>query len=534
MQNMVRDIRWLEKMADGLAAAREAKKPVVLKPAGQGMDDSRTQWCPAATQTRALSFSDPAVAHLIGNAFVPVAFSMNLWGPGRDDEARTFVMQHPANGLSDLYPQDLFVVDPEGALLGRLRFDADPAETLAFLKDILRQRPDLAPAEGPDAYDLPAPTLPGELALDELQRRYDQGDRAALVAKLEAWLDQYEETLPQSAVLARVLLGGARYHAGDFDGADAAWGEVIQLYPDSPLRHRAYYNRVEQGSFPSVPHPDVAGRKPPPISRRGIIVPNAAVRERNMADVESNRRYQMSSPGLPFVLIAPGTFTMGGTPAVQARELPVRRVTLTRPYLIAAWPVTNRVWSRFRPGDVLEGDETGLAGDLPIVGVSWDDAQEFCGFLSRQEGRKYRLPTEAEWEFAARGGLDSKMFPWGDEPATPEKCNYVNPRPVPVGCYPPNGYGLFDMVGNNFEWTGDFYLKDAFARTASEVTDPAGPTAEDVAAYSPDGARARVVRSGGWMSNEMSKVNCHTSWRLGWPEDFNWGNIGFRLVTEVD
>src|SRR5262245_44690874 len=121
---------------------------------------------------------------------------MNLHGAGRDDEGREFVLRHPAPGRSDLYPPDMFVVDPEGTLLGRLPFDASVEETIGFLKDILRRRPDLAPPDGPDAFDLPSPSLPGELELAELQQRYEQGDKAALVGELEHWLDTYADELP--------------------------------------------------------------------------------------------------------------------------------------------------------------------------------------------------------------------------------------------------------------------------------------------------------------------------------------------------
>ena len=481
-----------------------------------------------------MSFSEPAVAHLLAGAFVPVVFSMHLCGPGRDDEGREFVLSHPAPGRSDLYPPDLFVLDPHGALLGRLPFDASADETLTFLKDILRGRPDLAPADGPDAFDLPPPSLPGELALAELQRRYEQGNKAELVGELEAWIDAYADALPESAALARVMLGGARYHADDIGGADAAWESVLRLHPDSPLRHRATYNRIEQGSFPSVPHSDVVEHQVPSIAKRGIVVPDPARREHNLVQIEHDSRYLQALPGLPFVRIPDGIFTMGGTPAVQIREVPTRRVTLRRAYLLSAWPVTQQVWSRFRPDDVRCDEREGLAGQLPMVGISWLNANEFCQYLSQLEGRTFRLPTEAEWEFAARGGLEGRMYPWGDEPATPDRCNYLNRRPVPVASYPPNGYGLFDMVGNNFEWTADFYLKDAYARTASEVVDPTGPNADDALTYSPDKTRSRVVRGGGWMSNEMSKINCRNSWRLGWPESFNRGNVGMRIVLEAD
>jgi len=88
----------------------------------------------------------------------------------------------------------------------------------------------------------------------------------------------------------------------------------------------------------------------------------------------------------------------------------------------------------------------------PLVNVTWQEASDYC------RARGGRLPTEAEWEYAARGGLLRKLFPWGDEPADPMRANYIVSglkTTTPVGSYPPNGYGLYDMSGNVWEWTAD-------------------------------------------------------------------------------
>src|SRR4029077_10517586 len=172
----------------------------------------------------------------------------------------------------------------------------------------------------------------------------------------------------------------------------------------------------------------------------------------------------------------------------------------------SAWPVTRAVWRRFRPDDYPGDEGSGLAGGLPAGQHSWIEMAEFSEFLSRQSGRTFRLPTEAEWEYAARGGLVEKAHPWGDEPPTPERCNYLHTRPVPVACYPSNGYGLFDCVGNNFEWVSDFYLKDAYAKTSAEVTAPLGPTIAEVESSGLEACR--VVRGGGWLGNPMRLINC--------------------------
>jgi formylglycine-generating enzyme required for sulfatase activity len=130
----------------------------------------------------------------------------------------------------------------------------------------------------------------------------------------------------------------------------------------------------------------------------------------------------------------------------------------------------------------------------PVVYVSWDDAMAYCEWLSRQRGKRVRLPTEAEWEYAARGGLSGKQYPWGDE--DPDgKANFGNSYASAwsagagqclknVDSFQANGYGLFNMAGNVWEWCADWYDKDYYQ--ASPSRNPAGPTSRP----------SRVLRGG--------------------------------------
>ncbi len=392
-----------------------------------------------------MSLSDPRVSRLLNEAFVPVVFSMHLQGPGVDDPARAFINAQRPQGQSDIHPPDTYVVDPDGQVLGHIRYDAGVPETLAFLRDILKAHPQLAPPD-PLLVSPAPPADDAEATLLALEARYDSDDKAGLVADLEAWLAQHADRLPGAAALARTLLAGALYYAGDLAGAQHHWQRIVDEHPDHPVRHRAAYNLIEPNAWPSPVHPELRDARHPDVAERGLIVPSPDLRAANLARVASDDRYVQVRPHLPFARIPAGTFTMGGSPALQARELPNRRVTLSRPFLLSAWPVTRRLWRHFRPDAFPGALSEGLAGDLPALQISCDEADAFVAFLSARDGRRYRLPTEAEWEYAARGGLEGKAHPWGDEPPDPTRCNYLNPRAVPVACYPPNGYGLFDNV----------------------------------------------------------------------------------------
>jgi formylglycine-generating enzyme required for sulfatase activity len=151
----------------------------------------------------------------------------------------------------------------------------------------------------------------------------------------------------------------------------------------------------------------------------------------------------------------------------------------------------------------------------PVVIVTWDRAQQFCGTVGG------RLPTEAEWEFAARGGREGSIYPWGDQPPTvnPGAVNgaaFENERPHPVQSFAPNAYGLYDMAGNVWEWTADaigLYSADA-------VTDPQGPAS----------GRARIVRGGSFGDDpENLRVSNRTP---NQPGSVN-VNVGFRCGRDV-
>jgi len=242
------------------------------------------------------------------------------------------------------------------------------------------------------------------------------------------------------------------------------------------------------------------------------------------------------------LLIPAGKFLMGSTPeqAVQAIkdgtdkkwaewEQPQHEVELSE-YFIGKYPITNTQYQAFvqetknRPPSGWDGENYPIEkSDHPVVNVSWADAQAYCKWLSQKTGKQYRLPTEAEWEKAARGG-DGRIYPWGDV-FDPQKANIIETKignTTPVGQFSQAGgdspYGCADMVGNVWEWCADwFYEKEYKNRSSQAVKDPPGPWNGD----------ARVRRGGTWGSNrDFARCAC----RHGAVADYIGHNLGFRLA----
>ena len=191
-------------------------------------------------------------------------------------------------------------------------------------------------------------------------------------------------------------------------------------------------------------------------------------------------------------------------------ERPVHRVRVA-PFRLYRFQVTNAHFAEFRR----------FACDcatLPITNVNWFDASDFCAWLSRRWNLPVRLPTEAEWEFAARGGLEQKRFPWGDTPPESRDSYSVRWRtgPEPVATSEPNGYGLFDMCENVHEWCSDWYDPSYYA--VSPKDNPPGPDT---------GAR-RSSRGGAWR-HQIKIARCAA--RSSIPPEFRYADYGFRVAV---
>lgn len=210
-------------------------------------------------------------------------------------------------------------------------------------------------------------------------------------------------------------------------------------------------------------------------------------------------------------------------------------------------PLNNHmIWWEYVPGANWrhpEGKDSDLKGreKHPVVHISWFDALAYCKWKSEATGHQYRLPTEAEWEYAARGGLAKREYMWGDEqtPGGKHMANIWQGRfpnhntvadgfrgTAPVGSFPPNGYGLFDMAGNVWEWCADWYLPDYYAR--SPAKNPQGPDTS----YDPNepGVMKRVQRGGSYLCTDLYCGAFRPSTRMKTSPDTGLSHAGFRCV----
>jgi formylglycine-generating enzyme required for sulfatase activity len=162
-------------------------------------------------------------------------------------------------------------------------------------------------------------------------------------------------------------------------------------------------------------------------------------------------------------------------------------------------------------------DKAGFNDDKqPVGGISWDDARGYCKWLSAQTGKAFRLPSDAEWEYAARGGKEGTRFSWGESLDPRQACFGGTAAPVPVGMFPANGFGLHDMIGNVWQWCEDKYEDCSYGIKAKN--NPTGkPTADN-----------RVLRGGSYLTTNL--LNLWIAYRHEDPMDLRHECLGFRVA----
>ena len=241
---------------------------------------------------------------------------------------------------------------------------------------------------------------------------------------------------------------------------------------------------------------------------------------------QSNQTFADCRNGCPQLAVVPaGTFKMGSTEARFLRERPQHQVVIGRPFAMAQHEVTFDEWGHCVTSGHCQGDISTNGwgrGNQPVINVTWGDANEYTGWLSKVTGRRYRLPSEAEWEYSARAGT-SDYFSFGNDDNELPKYGWFaensESHPHPVGTKLPNKFGLFDMHGNVSEWTADC-ANENYERAPS-----------DGSAWTTGQCLTRVFRGGSWLHGQRVARSANRDWLLGEDrKDF----IGFRVARDLE
>ena len=374
---------------------------------------------------------------------------------------------------------------------------------------------------------------------------------------------------PSSASIWRGLRGGA-------------WGNLESLCRAS-FRNKsgANYRSPNQGfrvliAVDTVKESLKRNKKPaaaPPPAKAPFDAKQARAHQEAWAKHLGTTVETTSSVGAKLILIPPGEFLMGSTDEqiaaalkaadeinanqqtkdrIQKAESPQHVVIITKPFLMSATEVSISQFRKFVETTkyVTEAERYGfgdsashvqddkvtdeqkqrnwrrpgsaVADDSPVAQISWNDAVEYCKWLSEQEKRTYRLPTEAEWEYACRAGTTTQ-YSFGDNYAELAKYGWHDKNAAgkshPVGTLLPNPFGLFDMHGNVQEWCGDYFDEKWYEKKSAN--DPLGPTA----------GFNRVLHGGFWSNNA---THCRSAYRVSSEPSARFYNIGFRCVSVID
>ncbi len=247
--------------------------------------------------------------------------------------------------------------------------------------------------------------------------------------------------------------------------------------------------------------------------------------EAAMAPNESGVVFQDCAVCPEMTVIPAGSFIMGSD-GRHKYERPSRQVTITRPFAMGVYEVTFDEWQAcFFDGACAQvpDDHKWGKGRRPVMNITWFDTQTYLAWLSKKTGHNYRLPTEAEWEFAARGGTTTEFW-WGDEVgenlANCRDCKspWSKKGSAPVGSFKPNPFGLYDVHGNEWEWLQDCW-------------NPSHRGAPSDGSARLDGdCQFRVIRSGSWYY--FSK-NMRSAWRFKNDARVKSYGIGMRVLREL-
>jgi sulfatase modifying factor 1 len=230
----------------------------------------------------------------------------------------------------------------------------------------------------------------------------------------------------------------------------------------------------------------------------------------------------------PHLVSIPAAWFLMGSASGQDCERPVHRVWVDA-FQLAATQITNAEYAHFLCASGSQpppfwNDKDFNHPQHPVVGVSWFSADHYCQWLASQTGRTYSLPTEAQWERAARGDLEQQDFPWGNDPqqSLPDYATRWQTGPEPVARYFPNPFGIYNLCDNVHEWCSDWYDPNYYA--TSPERNPRGPEPSSAA------GQRKSSRGGSWRHHiKVSRCSARSSI----PPEFQYADYGFRVACAV-
>ena len=324
-------------------------------------------------------------------------------------------------------------------------------------------------------------------------------------------------------VLGRVP-GVNWYRVATSDGAQGyVFAPLVHMTPAAESRTEA--NPPPQPEKAQPEKQQAAVPSPPPAEQQVAATTPPAPGSGAVRNHSKSNSFQ-DCPECPvMVRIQPGTFTMGSDQGDRS-ERPAHKVTIAKPFALGAYEVTVAEWRACVDGGGCPDGMprmTNANDNTPIHNISWQEAQAYAKWLSQKTGQRYRLPTEAEWEFAARGGTSGRYW-WGGEPGVYANCQdcggpHERLTPAAVGSYKPNPYGLHDMNGSVAEWVADCWHPD-YAGAPS-----------DGSAWTTGNCRERVLRGGSWRA---AMTDISDTARLFYDVDVRYLNNGVRVLRELN
>jgi len=332
---------------------------------------------------------------------------------------------------------------------------------------------------------------------------------------LQREMEPFEEEPIAAPSTVRVTTGQSQSYLFGVIGLLVLIGAVaafLTLQPkSSPIYSPPVVEKKEERQAEVIPPPAH------PRSTEPVVSPKK--QENPVERPVSARQPSVLTPQM--IEISPGSFMMGGGGMYDRYH----KVQLTKPFAMSRYELTFDEYDRFAQatGHKLPHDKGWGRGALPVINVSWDDAKAYAQWLSQQIGKRYRLPTEAEWEYAARsGGKDETWAGISNESQLMDYAVYREERTEPVGSKKPNGFGLYDMSGNVYEWVEDCWHNDYNSAPADGLA---------WLSINNGDCGHRVVRGGSWHNNYTWELR--TVYRNRDTPDSRHDVVGFRLAQDL-